>query len=294
MSDSAPVIRVGLLGGLGNQLFQASTGLALARRLGARLEFDISRYREGTARRYELGPFTHGATPIRANPSALGKLLSKAGKKLMPGRFQRPAGWRGAIFRERGFAYDSAIETIAGSCFLSGYFQSEKYFRPFAPDIRAAFDLEKAATPRALDFRRSMPAGSLAVHVRIGDYASQAFAKVHAVLTPDYYRAAVEALCTREKIARIYLFTDTPEIAPALVPPGSAFELVTGFGAHDDMYLMSRARHHVIANSTFSWWGAWLCPEAGGTTIAPAQWFTPEEMRRTDTRDLYPEGWVKL
>jgi hypothetical protein len=287
-----PIIRVELLGGLGNQLFQAAAGYALARRLGAALQFDISRFRAKGSRAFALEGLAHGGTVVEAGAGQ--RLAARALRRLSFGRAVAPPGWTGSAFREAGYAYDPRIEAITGSCYLRGYFHSEKYFKEFEVDLRKALDLAPRVSETARALAASMPERSLAVHLRIGDFSQRQFSAVHGTLSPRYYRDAIALACDARGIERIYVFTDTPDAIPSLMPEGVAYEAVTGNPAHDDLWLMSQSRHHIIANSTFSWWSAWLDDRPGKLVIAPSAWLAPDALKKTYIGDLYPEGWVML
>lgn len=292
--SQAPVVRVEMLGGLGNQLFQAAAGYALAKRLGAALQFDVSRYRQSGSRAYALDGLAHGAEVV-GQSTWLSQRMNRVRRALSFGRPFAPAGWAGGAFREHSYAYDNRFETLTGSQYLSGYFHSARYFAPFEDDVRRAFDLAQVASPEAKAKAASLPAQSLAVHVRIGDFKSEnVFNTVHGTLSPRYYRDAIALVTAARPIERIYVFTDTPQAIPQLIPAGLDYEAVTGFSAQDDLLLMSRARHHIIANSTFSWWSAWLAPQVDTLTCAPRAWLAPEALKKTYIGDLYPEGWVML
>lgn len=292
--SQAPVVRVEMLGGLGNQLFQAAAGYALAKRLDGTLQFDISRYRQSGSRAYALEGLSHGAEVI-GQSTWLSQRMNRVRRALSFGRPFAPAGWSGGAFRERSYAYDNRFETLTGSQYLSGYFHSARYFTPYEADVRSAFDLAQVASTAAKAKAAGFPAQSLAVHVRIGDFKSEnVFNSVHGTLSPRYYRDAIALVTAARQVERIFVFTDTPDAIPQLIPAGLDYEAVTGFSAQDDLFLMSRARHHIIANSTFSWWSAWLAPQADTLTCAPRAWLAPEALKKTYIGDLYPEGWMML
>lgn len=288
-------VRVELLGGLGNQLFQAAAGLALARRLGASLEFDISRFRNSGSRAYALDGLAHGATLVGAQRRGAGRLASRVVRALDFRRARAPIGWSGAAFRERDYAYDPAFERLTGSCYLTGYFHSERYFADHAEAIRQGLSLLPQVGDAARAFAGSMAPNSLAVHLRVGDFkAAQHFNAVHGTLGLPYYRNAIALARAARPVDEIYVFTDTPDAIPALMPEGTSYRAVTGFSAAEDLYLMSRARSHIMANSTFSWWSAWFDERPDKLVIAPRAWLAPEMLKKTYIGDLYPEGWVML
>ncbi|HAH11286.1 MAG TPA: hypothetical protein DCL54_15225 [Alphaproteobacteria bacterium] len=290
-----PVIRVELLGGLGNQLFQAAAGLALAMRLGGQLEFDLWRFRKSGARSYAMEGLGHGALISGHRQSWAGRLAHRTWRRLRFGRPGAPPFWPGDVLTEASFAYDPRIEAISGSCYLSGYFQSEKYFQGVSQDVRERLSLLPLVSAPAKDFAKRLTGDTLAVHVRIGDFRSEtAFTQVHGTLDAGYYRQALAHALAAAPAARIFVFSDTPEAIPNLMPPGASYEIVKGFPAVDDMYLMAQARHHIIANSTFSWWSAWFDPRPDKLVICPKQWFAADYLKNTDIRDLFPAGWITL
>jgi hypothetical protein len=139
----------------------------------------------------------------------------------------------------------------------------------------------------------------VSVHVRRGDYLKPGTAEVHGILDEPYYRQAIgriDAVLGRE--ADIFVFSDDATAAERVLEflPKSRLNHVSGDPARpwEDMALMARCRHHVIANSSFSWWGAWLNRSSEKVVIAPRAWFTANELKRVNTADLYPPGWILI
>ncbi|TYO89682.1 alpha-1,2-fucosyltransferase [Oceanicella actignis] len=295
MAPTRPEICAGLQGGLGNQLFQYAAGRALAARLGA--ELSVHPRARGAAGIKAVGLAELGLTPrmrtghggpLRRAALNLAKPIARAlGRDVV----KTPPGWRGRIHRERGFAYDPVFETLQGSWYLAGYFQSWRYFAAIADELRA--DLRagaEAALPRDAELP-DLSGDSVSVHLRLGDYADPANARIHGVLPAKYFAAACARIREARPDARFFLFSDQPREARARLS-GLDLTVVEGGSRAADLALMARCRHHVIANSTFSWWGAWMGP--GGITVAPRQWFAPEKQAGMDLSDLFPEGWIRV
>ena len=287
-----PRIAVQLLGGLGNQMFQAAAGLALARRLHGRLAFDISRFRDKGLRAFALRPFGLEADIIPETPGVLPAL--RKGINRLLGTRHRPIGWSGAIHRETMFAYDPRFEHLAGDVMLQGYFQSPRYFagiedeiaRVFAP-ARLVPDIDAALVARISGD------DTVAVHLRRGDFASDPrAAAVHGVLGWDYYDRAVALVLEQCPQARFFVFSDNAVAASEAACRWENAVPMAGQSAAEDFYLMSCARHHIIANSSFSWWSAWLDRREGGIRIAPDAWFAAGQAQ--DTRGLCPADWLRL
>lgn len=286
------MILVQLHGGMGNQMFQAAAGLALARRLGSALAFDLSRFRANGLRAYALEKFELGL-PVNVEARGLAARLQRLAGRLAGGS-HRPAGWSGPMFQEAHFHYDSAFERLAEPVLLAGYFQSPRYFAGAEAAIADAFHPRKLASSQA-QARAMALAGetSAAIHVRRGDYARDPAARaIHGVLGFDYYDRAVAVLQAEVPGLRLFVFSDDAAAAEEAAARWPGAEALRGASAGDDLFLMSQARHHIIANSSFSWWSAWLDRRPGGIRIAPRAWFAEGAGR--DTRDLLPADWLRL
>jgi hypothetical protein len=134
---------------------------------------------------------------------------------------------------------------------------------------------------------------SVAVHVRRGDYVSnEAASKTHGLTGVDYYRAAVEQISKKVVRPNLYVFSDDPNWCK----DNLAFKQATTYVAHnsdgaEDLRLMRLCRHNIIANSSFSWWGAWLNENPAKQVIAPQTWFADSIH---NTKDLIPSTWQKI
>ena len=151
---------------------------------------------------------------------------------------------------------------------LHGHMQSELYFKHCHHKIRHYFEFKKESKPR----------DAIAVHFRGGDYGGG----YHPHCTAEYYAKALAMYPNLD----VLIFSDSPDIASQVIGRGTVIE---GNHSMEDMELMSSCSHHVIANSTFSWWSSWL---SGGDVIAPAKWFGHEA--RINGNDLYCKGWTVI
>ena len=135
----------------------------------------------------------------------------------------------------------------------------------------------------------------MALHVRRGDYASNPETqRVHGFCSPDYYRRAIDTVAARVADPRVFVFSDDPEWAErhlVLDHPTTIVRNAAPNAELDDFRMLARCRHHIIANSSFSWWGAWLASHPTQVVVAPAPWFAVDTY---DTRDLLPAGWLRL
>jgi Glycosyl transferase family 11 len=286
-----------LTGGLGNQMFQFAAGYALSLRRGVRLELDTSSYARDALRVFELSAF---ATPGRvAGPTTLRRMPAKQrGLTGLVRRMTQPTVQSMIpIYREPHFEFDASVLTLDAPHALSGYWQSERYFDDARDAVRAAFRTHEPFEPEnaavASDIAQcAMP---VSLHVRRGDYVTASAASaVHGTCSIEYYRMAMQTILDQTPQAHFFAFSDDPawtrdnlgETAPITFvsanPPTRGYR---------DMQLMSSCRHHIIANSSFSWWGAWLNPRDDKRVIAPSVWFAAA---KNDTRDLLPAGWERI
>jgi hypothetical protein len=277
-------------------MFQAAAGLALSRRLALPLFFDLSRFRNQADKAYALAGFDLDASLLPHDPVTPVNRAKKLVARMLGHRSPRlPTGWDGLVYKEPHFHYDPAFATLNGPVFLTGYFQSPRYFAGYEDGIRQAFDASTAVSQNAQslanDIRKQT---SLAVHVRRGDMASDPkMAAVHGTLGHDYYDAAIAHVRDEVPSVRLFFFSDDSEAAMSFAQRYQG-EVLHGQSALDDLWLMAQCNHHVIANSSFSWWSAHLDPRPEGIRIAPKQWFTPEELSSVHIGDLFPTNWVRI
>ena len=135
---------------------------------------------------------------------------------------------------------------------------------------------------------------AVSLHVRRGDYLSNPKSKAaHGTCSPEYYRAAIRHMAEVTKQPCFFVFSDDMDWVRQHLQIDYECQYIehnSGTESYNDMRLMSLCRHHIIANSSFSWWGAWLNQRTDKIVIAPQQWFMNDNV----TQDLYPQGWVKL
>jgi Glycosyl transferase family 11 len=297
LSRKQPVV-TGLNGGLGNQMFQYAAGRALALRCGAPLKLDLSRYVRDGKRRYELGALSICATP--AGKADLARFtLQPDAESPWRARLKRCRYGivRAApVYNERHFHFDADVLALRAPVYLSGYWQTEKYFAEFAAALRRelapreGLEPENAAIAAAID-----ATNAVSLHVRRGDYVTEPrTSRYHGVCSIDYFRAAAEFIEKRAGAIHLFVFSDDQEWCRdnlALGMPTTFVAANSPDRGFRDMQLMARCRHHVIANSSFSWWGAWLNPSPTKIVVAPQRWF---DAGSADTRDLIPASWVRL
>ncbi|MFM8314005.1 MAG: alpha-1,2-fucosyltransferase [Deltaproteobacteria bacterium] len=284
---------VGLSGGLGNQLFQYAAGRSLSLRLNAPLKLDLSWFLGRTDRFYALAPFAvSGATCIDRFPfSNMAKALSsRISRKLFFSRMGVP------IRREPHFHFDPFFENIQEPCFLEGYWQSEAYFEMYQEQILQDFNLIEPVPERCKAVAEEIKNfDAICVHVRRGDYISNPkAAKLYGICSVVYYQTAVRHLGETVKNPKCFIFSDDLAwVKNSLQLPFETkiVDINSAESAHWDLYLMAQCKHFVIANSSLSWWGAWLGKALDKKVVAPSRWFLLDD--KTD-RDLIPKRWERL
>jgi hypothetical protein len=213
----------------------------------------------------------------------------------------RRKGYFAGQYKEPHFHFDESFLRISGSFVrLKGYFQNPLYFAGNESLIREQFQPREPLSPMAQSYQeqiRSAPK-SISLHVRRGDYVSNAgAAAIHGSVSPHYWRRAIELMNhIHGPDAHYFLFSDDPDYVANEFNDLSNAVVVRSDPSrpYEDMFLMSACEHHIIANSSYSWWGAWLNPRPAKTVLAPAHWFTRPKLAQANTMDLYPEGWILL
>jgi len=296
--DSSPMVVSRLIGGLGNQMFQYAVGRAISARHDIPLLLDITGFNEYSLRRYELDAFTICADIATDAQLATFALLPRKQVLWSALRKYLLATQSQSVFREASYRYDDRIEALIPPVLLDGYWQSEKYFAHLGPVLRREFTLKggiDSANGAMLSQILGAEARAVSLHVRRGDYVSNPeTAKYHGVCTLDYYRLAIEQMSLRISSPHFFIFSDDPDwVQDSLSIPHATTLVQINDADHGmfDLELMKSCDHHIIANSSFSWWGAWLNPSTDKIVIAPKQWFRESA---NDTRDLLPSAWIRL
>jgi hypothetical protein len=293
-------------------MFQYAAAKSLARKHGVALIIDQSAFRS-----YALRPFLLDRlrvpeavesltrcpidAPLHAKSFAAvqwrnraDRVLNSFGLRNLP----RPR----ATYSEPHFHFDPNFFALGRTVSLYGYFQSECYFVDIADKLRDYFQPRDELGPQAQAMANAISRSDMpvSVHIRRGDYVKSAeTARVHGALGVAYYRKALHVLQgALASPITVFVFSDDPADAEAVLDFIPRDNLVHVRGDPDrpweDMTLMARCRHHVIANSSFSWWGAWLNPSPDKIVVAPRAWFTPDELRGRNTCNLYPPTWMLL
>jgi hypothetical protein len=281
-----------IVGGLGNQLFCYAAGKSLADRHHVPLHLDISAYDSYTLHPYRLNQFKINAEPtksINRKRSLLKKVLPYLPKMTTPDLF---------TFAEKSLEFDETFLTLSDQTYLSGYWQSEKYFSNIIKNLREELQFKQSPDQMNAEYLACIQSSfAVSVHIRRGDYVTNPEANaVHGTCDLEYYRRATALLHSKLNHTPVtyYIFSDDPEWVQSHLRLNGDMVFIThnnGIQNHEDLRLMSACQHHIIANSTFSWWGAWLNPSPKKMVIAPKQWFKDSSY---SCRDLVPESWISV
>ncbi|MEI7488094.1 MAG: alpha-1,2-fucosyltransferase [Chryseobacterium sp.] len=282
------------MGGLGNQMFQYAAARSLAIHKKTNLCIDVSGFSENTTditkRIFELGIFNIQSS-IASQEQMESKmsyyLISKIVNKLLP-------YYRKRFYYEPHFHYDNNFFKASSSAILVGYWQSEKYFGKIAAVIRNEFMLQKKPGLQTQEvFKKLSAVDSVSVHIRRGDYINNLETlRMHGSCEVDYYKTCIHLM--KEKVPAMQLFVfsdDIPWVRENLkFPCNTVFvDHNTEENANEDLYLMTHCKHNIIANSSFSWWGAWMNNNENKIVMAPSKWFNEFN---ANTKDLYPPDWI--
>ena len=292
-------VYIWMAGGLGNQLFQYAAGFAVARRLNCSLKLDLSRFEKGKEKR-QFGLSRLGFPLQIATKEELKswRPIYRLPKWVMLQWGTPNAVYPKRVFFERDKFYEKDIKKIEAPIYLRGYFQSEKYFFDYGDEIRSLVQLEKVNSSHIQNILREIgKSQTVSVHFRLGDYvAGPTSYKFKGSCTPDYYLRAMALVRKIMPECQFLVFSDDLDQARKILPFDSRIMYVPGDPENpiEDLILMSRCHHHIIANSSFSWWGAWLNPNPEKVVIGPRRWLSREYLRKWDLYDILPTDWITL
>lgn len=292
------MVVVKLYGGLGNQMFQYAAGRALVSEPSSQLMYEGEYFRSpekfGSVWPYQLNvlkthceEWKHPVLPEKVFNYYFRLLRKLDAKGLKVSR---------KYFFEKSEGYDEKFHALKGDIFLNGYFQSEKYFLGIKNVLQEEFTPREnigTQNEKIIDEMKSQE--SVSLHFRRGDYISNPeAAKVHGLCSPEYYQKALETISQQKTNLHFYLFSDDPNWVKENIKINGALTVVDhnkGMNSFLDMYLMSQCKHNITANSSFSWWGAWLNRNPSKIVIAPQKWYASKDYK---TDSLVPQSWLRI
>lgn len=282
-----PVVLARLLGGMGNQMFIYATAFNLAKRLNAELALDTGALQSDAIRRYELHNLGIMDPQWRV-PKFADKLLAKWFDFIKKNTLGKECWTHVAC----PMAYSPCLENVSGNIYLTGYWQCAKYFSEYKEELRKVLQPAPVLSPELQAWEKRLTEyPTVFVHLRRGDYTKPENMQRHGVLTLKYYEKA-RLQMERDGLQRQYaIFSDDPDEAKHLFRHWESSIFLPQANPLEHMYLMSKCKHAIIANSSFSWWAAWLGKTDGQRVVAPKQWFTVSAEPPLNVDDLYLPHW---
>jgi hypothetical protein len=257
---------IGHMGRFGNQMFQFASTVGIARKLGFDPVFPVERFQQGS------DPNSYDGCKL-LECFNIPKNLIKPGGEIPINH----------IYYENDFGFNPQTEMLPDSTSLSGYFQTEKYFDFIDSEIREIFTFRDEIIENSKNYINIENGVSL--HVRRGDYLTSP--GHHPTQTIEYYTEASKHF---DPNSNFYIFSDDPEWCRQNLHHINNSIIVESGSPYIDMYLMSLCHGHIIANSSFSWWGSWLANSK--KTVAPSNWFGPYMQK--DHSGVYCKNWIVI
>ena len=289
-----------MTGGMGNQMFQYALYLKLVS-MGKEVKFDdITEYELSNARPIMLWCF--GIDYPKASREEINEITD--GFMKLSHRIRRKLFGRKSLeYHEADCNFDPQV-LAQKNAYLTGYFQSERYFKDIEDRVREAFTFQPVIFEKLSEDRKEKlfsfldqidNTPSVSMHIRRGDYLTTG--EVYGGNCTDaYYKRGIALIREKYPEAKFFVFSNDDTWTRAWIeetfPGDHNFVVVEGAPEEEgylDLYLMSRCKHHILANSSFSWWGAYLNPSADKTVIAPARWFNNQ-----DCRDIYTPEMIRI
>ncbi len=295
------MIVVLLKGGLGNQMFQYAAGRRLAHKRNTSLALDLSWFENaeqqpGSVRTYELGDFNVKERFI--NHSAFVLARPEAGLKIKVYKYTK------GLFKPRltpyikpddEYRFDERVLNLPNNTFLEGFWQGPRYFENIRDLLLKDFSYKKPPVGKNKELADKIAkVDSISVHVRRGDYANNKYFKgFHGLTELDYYQRAIDKLAGGVKQPHFFVFSDEPKWCEKNLKINFPVTYVShNKSGSEDLRLMMNCQHNIIANSSFSWWGAWLNQNPNKIVIAPKRWFLNKKANAEI--DILPKEWLRI
>ena len=285
------MIIIKLNGGLGNQLFQYSLGRKLSIKNNDVFKLDLSDFTKDNPRSYGLGKFN--IIENFASDKDINKIKKSGVWKLVD---KLKPYCKRSVIKYKGYDFDPNILKLSGNFYLDGYWQSEKYFQDIENIIRKEVALKNPIENKYADLISQIKnTNSVSIHIRRGDYiTNKKFSKVYNLLDEKYYQKAVKFIAEKINDPFFFIFSDDINWVKQNLNIPYPKIFVSGENEiknYEELILMSLCKHNIIANSSFSWWGAWLNQNPSKIVISPDKWFND---KISDAKDLIPPEWIRI
>ncbi len=281
-----------IIGGLGNQMFQYAYAKALEQK-GHEVKIDISAFET-----YKL----HGGYQLDKYNIDLDSSIKDENDKFYKNTFFYKVLRRFGMdfsrrIKEKSLLFDKKFLEIDDNSYLDGYFQCEKYFKDIREIILKQFTINQDISNYTKEIKNKIQnsQNSCSLHIRRGDFVNSTNINIHGACDIEYYKKAIQYL--EEKVVNInyFIFSDDIEWVKENLAIQNAIYIDSKEKRipHEDIYLMSLCKNNIIANSSFSWWGAWINRNENKIVIAPKRWFADDKLEN-QSKDIVCESWVKI
>ena len=286
------MIIVQLTGGLGNQMFQYALGRSLAHHHNSLLKMDITYY---NSQGPNVIPRTYELDCFNINQSFASREEISFIKNQKSGWLQKTLGKISptylSVYKEKNNSYNIKVFSTSNNIYLKGYWQNEKYFKNIETLIREEYAFKHSLSPKAKSLLKEIETGSsVSIHIRRTDYIGKAVEKV---CSKEYYNKAIQHIAGQIDNIQLYIFSDDIDWAKSNLEFSHPTTFVDKYYTENiswiDMQLMSKCKHCIIANSTFSWWAAWLNNNPDKIVVAPNEWNF-----KKDIKEIIPSEWITI
>ena len=286
------MIVINLRGGLGNQMFQYAFARYLSIINNAELKLDISSFENYEWHTYGLNAF-HISENILSHSEKNNFL--KTNDSFLKRKFKN-IFFRNIEVVEKNIMYNEKYKILKDPLYLTGYWQSEYYFKDIEDIIRNDFSFKFEPSHKNFTYLENIKnENSVSLHIRRGNYENDPNVnKVHGTISMNYYENAIELITSKILDPIFYIFSDDINWSKNYLKIKYPTNFIDFNDLdYEDLRLMSNCKHHIIANSSFSWWAAWLNPSRNKIVISPKIWFKDEYLNSL-TSNLIPKEWYRI
>jgi len=289
------MVVVRIIGGLGNQMFQYALGRYLSVKNDTELKLDITGFESYKLHKYSLDAFSIEKKVAPKNElEGFKKYKAKSGRRWF--LYNKFVANNSMYFQEKGFAFDPEALRLCGDAYIDGYWQSEKYFKGIESTIRAEFSFVLPQGEKDKEISELIrKCNSVSIHIRRADYVTDAATNnAHGTCPIEYYDKAIKIMVGKVTNPHFFIFSDDHEWVKQNIKINHPVVYIDHNNAdtnYQDLRLMASCKHNIIANSSFSWWGAWLNENPNKIVIAPQKWFA--DTSKNDC-DLIPSTWIRI
>lgn len=297
------MIIVKLMGGLGNQMFQYAFGRSLALKTKSELKFDLTfllnrqPMKNFTFRDYALDVFNIAQNIATSEDIAPFKMNGGILKQL--GIITRLHAQNKFYIKEQLISLYRNYSGLKGDFYLDGFWQNEKYFKSVEDNLRNDFTFRSSINPQIEEIINTLKnTNSVSISIRRGDYLKwKKSDQIYYICDADYYLKAMDKIANLTSRPFFFVFSDDFEWCEKNLTKKYPIRIIgreyAGERFQDYLRLITLCKHHIIANSTFSWWGAWLNPSKEKITISPRHWFHPKRLL-LNYNSIIPNDWIKI